>query len=80
MHRFSYLSLALAGLPTILSEYSARAFSQNWNLAREQELERVGSVDRYAAPEPKCDKWSGVEVIYMVEITEVCSDGSTGKI
>jgi hypothetical protein len=28
-------------------------------------------------PSTQCDVWIGIEVIYMVEITEICPEGST---
>ena len=30
-------------------------------------------------PSTQCDAWIGIEVIYMVEITEICPEGSTCK-
>jgi hypothetical protein len=35
---------------------------------------------RYPLPGPQCSTWVGVETIFMVEATEVCPEGSTGKV
>ena len=58
----------------------------NLNLAgmRTNDLNKArGSADlaseRYPLPEPQCGSWVGIEVIFMVEVTEVCPEGSTGK-
>lgn len=29
--------------------------------------------------EPTCDSYVGIEIIYLIEITEVCPEGATGK-
>ncbi|KAH6623514.1 hypothetical protein F5144DRAFT_595665 [Chaetomium tenue] len=37
----------------------------------------LAALERYPLPGPQCGSWVGVEVIFMVEVTEVCPEGST---
>ncbi|KAK3290735.1 uncharacterized protein B0H64DRAFT_55238 [Chaetomium fimeti] len=72
------LLLALAGFPAaVLAEDTTLI---DGHLSGPVENEHSGDlnlVERYPLPEPQCGSWVGVEVIFMVEVTEVCPEGST---
>ncbi|KAK4157694.1 hypothetical protein C8A00DRAFT_11522 [Chaetomidium leptoderma] len=73
------LFLALASWPTTVL---SKEVSVTHNHVLDIEIEPPEGLDlavsaRYPLPGPRCDNWVGIEVIYMVEVTEVCPDGST---
>ncbi|KAK3896925.1 hypothetical protein C8A05DRAFT_39527, partial [Staphylotrichum tortipilum] len=37
----------------------------------------MGLAERSSVPDEQCDKWVGIEMIIMVEVTEVCPDGAS---
>jgi len=62
-----------------MSEDLRLAQDQISNLAENEHREGLDLVEGYSLPEQQCDNWVGIEVIFMIEVTEVCLDGSTGK-
>ncbi|KAK4042972.1 hypothetical protein C8A01DRAFT_44042 [Parachaetomium inaequale] len=78
MHISHHLFLALASLPwTALSKDLPLARGHVSDLAENEHPDRLGLVERYSLPGPQCDSWVGIEMIFMVEVTEICPDGST---
>ncbi|KAH6847373.1 hypothetical protein B0I37DRAFT_143563 [Chaetomium sp. MPI-CAGE-AT-0009] len=72
------LLLAVAGFSAaVLAEDTTLIYG---HLSRSVGYEPPRDLDlaeRYVLPEPQCGSWVGVEVIFMVEVTEVCPEGLT---
>lgn len=68
-----------------LASFSAAVLAEDASFTRDHLSEPVGNehserldlAERYPLPEPQCGSWVGIEVIFMVEVTEICPEGST---
>ncbi|KAK4124606.1 hypothetical protein N657DRAFT_399119 [Parathielavia appendiculata] len=78
MRTSHHLLLALASwLTAVYGRDAPFSYNDALGLAETDRSVGIDLAARYPVPESQCDSWVGVEMIVMVEVTEVCPEGST---
>ncbi|AEO68067.1 uncharacterized protein THITE_160282 [Thermothielavioides terrestris NRRL 8126] len=77
MRSLHCLFLALAGLSSLaIGEKVSLSNGHVSDVADNEHTARLGMAAYYPLPETQCAKWVGIEVIFIVDIVEVCPKGS----